>query len=34
MDNESILQTNIHEKDILEMIEKEYGKLTYGSVKS
>lgn len=33
MDNESILQTNIHEKDILNMIEDEYGKSKYGSVK-
>ena len=33
MDNESILQTNIHEKDILDMIEDEYGKSEYGSVK-
>ena len=33
MDNESILETNIHEKDILDMIEKQYGNLTYGSVK-
>ncbi len=33
MDNESILQTNIHEKDILAMIEEQYGKSQYGSVK-
>ena len=33
MDNESILETNLHEKDILDMIEKQYGNLTYGSVK-
>lgn len=33
MDNESILQTNIHEKDILDMVEEQYGKLKYGSIK-
>lgn len=33
MDNESVLQTNIHEKDILDMIEIQYGKSNYGSVK-
>ena len=33
MDNESILQTNIHEKDILDMIEEQYGKSEYGSTK-
>ena len=33
MDNESILQTNIHEKDILDRIEEQYGKLEYGSIK-
>ncbi len=33
MDNTSILQTNIHEKDILVMIEEQYGKSEYGSVK-
>lgn len=33
MDNESVLQTNIHEKDILNMIEEQYGKSEYGSVK-
>ncbi len=33
MDNESILQTNICEKDILIMIEEEYGFSKYGSVK-
>ena len=33
LDNESILQTNMHEKDILEMIEEQYGSLQYGSVK-
>lgn len=33
MDNESILQTNIHDKDILDMIEEQYGKLKYGSTK-
>lgn len=33
MDNESVLQTNIHEKDILDMIEEQYGKSEYGSVK-
>jgi len=32
-DNESILQTNLHEKDFLSMIEEEYGSSTYGSVK-
>lgn len=33
MDNESILQTNIHEKDVLDIIEEQYGKSEYGSVK-
>lgn len=33
MDNESILQTNIYEKDILAMIEEQYGASKYGSVK-
>lgn len=33
MDNESILQTNIYEKDILVMIEEQYGESKYGSVK-
>lgn len=33
MDNESILQTNIHERDILDMIEEQYGKSKYGSIK-
>ena len=33
MDNTSILQTNIHEKDILVLIEEQYGKSDYGSVK-
>lgn len=33
MDNESILQTNIYEKDILDMIEEQYGESKYGSVK-
>ncbi len=33
MDNESVLQSNIHEKDILNMIEEQYGKSEYGSVK-
>ena len=33
MDNESILQTNIHEKDILDMVEEQYGKLKYVSIK-
>ncbi len=33
MDNESILQTNMHEKDILDRIEEQYGKLEYGSIK-
>ena len=33
MDNKSILQTNIYEKDILDMIEQQYGVLKYGSVK-
>lgn len=33
MDNESVLQTNIHEKDILNIIEEQYGKSEYGSVK-
>ena len=33
MDNESVLPTNIHEKDILNMIEEQYGKSEYGSVK-
>ena len=33
IDNESVLQTNIHEKDILERVEEQYGKSEYGSVK-
>ncbi len=33
MDNESVLQTNIHEKDILDMVEEQYGQSEYGSVK-
>lgn len=33
MDNESILQTNIHERDILDRIEEQYGKSKYGSIK-
>lgn len=33
LDNESILQTNLHAKDILDRIEAQYGKLDYGSVK-
>lgn len=33
MDNESILYSNIYEKDILDMIEEQYGDLEYGSVK-
>ena len=33
LDNESILQTNLHAKDILDRIEGQYGKLDYGSVK-
>ncbi len=33
LDNTSILQTNIHEKDILVLIEEQYGKSEYGSVK-
>lgn len=33
MDNESILQTNMYEKDILGMIDEQYGELKYGSVK-
>lgn len=33
LDNESIFQTNIYEKDILDMIEEQYGELKYGSVK-
>lgn len=33
LDNESILQTNIYEKDILVMIEEQYGASQYGSVK-
>ena len=33
LDNESILQTNLHEKDFLFMIEEEYGSSKYGSVK-
>lgn len=33
LDNESILQTNLHEKDILLMIDEEYGSSKYGSVK-
>lgn len=33
LDNESILQTSLHAKDILDRIEGQYGKLDYGSVK-
>ena len=33
LDNESVLQTNLHEKDFLVMIEEEYGSSKYGSVK-
>ena len=33
LDNESVLQTNLHEKDLLDMIEEEYGSSKYGSVK-
>lgn len=33
MDNTSILQTNFHEKDILDLIEEQYGELKYGSTK-
>lgn len=33
MDNESVLQTNLHEKDFLNMIEEQYGISKYGSVK-
>lgn len=33
MDNESILQTNIQENDILAMIEEQYGTSKYGTVK-
>lgn len=33
MDNEAILQTNIYEKDILDMVEEQYGESKYGSVK-
>lgn len=33
LDNEFILQINTHEKDILIMIEEEYGKSNYGSTK-
>ena len=33
LDNESVLQTNLHEKDFLSMIEEEYGSSKYGSVK-
>ena len=33
LDNESILQSNIHEKDIIYILEEEYGKSNYGSVK-
>lgn len=33
MDDISILQRNVYEKDILERIEEEYGKSQYGSVK-
>ena len=33
LDNESVLQTNLHEKDFLCMIEEEYGSAKYGSVK-
>ncbi len=33
LDNESVLQTNLYEKDFLIMIEEEYGSSKYGSVK-
>ncbi len=33
LDNESILQTNMHEKDILYLIEEQYGRIEYGSKK-
>ena len=33
LDNESVLQTNLHEKDFLSMIEEEYGSSKYGSLK-
>ena len=33
MDNESVLQTHLHQKDYLSMIEEEYVSSTYGSVK-
>lgn len=33
MDNEAVLQTNIYEKDILDMVEEQYGESEYGSVK-
>ena len=33
LDNESVLQTNLYEKDFLLMIEEEYGPSKYGSVK-
>ena len=33
MDSGAILQTNMHEKDILDMIEEQYGKIEYGSTR-
>lgn len=33
MDDESVLQSNLHEKDFLVMIEEQYGVSRYGSIK-
>lgn len=33
MDSKAVLQTNIYENDILDMVEEQYGKSEYGSVK-
>ena len=33
IDNESILQTNFHEKDILNLVKEQYGESGYGSTK-
>lgn len=33
MDSMAVLQTNLQAKDILDLLEEEYGKSTYGSVK-
>ena len=33
MDNMAVLQTNIQAKDVLDLIDEEYGKSNYGSIK-